>query len=263
METRELCLLATFSQSTQKTDSNEQTSWRWESYIQTSSWMYETRLFVIESHTLLIEQNIEIEREESSSNHLSSKAIETNASWRSIRVRPRQTVQTLRQRFISCAIDSHRCVIADSESCETECTSSKTWAIPKHTEQSKEKMMNVEKKYLSRLWLYSKMNCDCVKWCEICKSSWICEQSESTDKKILAKMIFWKQKRNQEHHQRKFIKRIEINDDWYIQLQRNMRYNLSIYESNQRWRFETLSCLQSRHQNWELNQFASNYYYTK
>ncbi len=68
--------------------------------------MYETRLFVIESHTLLIEQNIEIEREESSSNHLSSKAIETNASWRSIRVRPRQTVQTLRQRFISCAIDS-------------------------------------------------------------------------------------------------------------------------------------------------------------
>lgn len=69
--------------------------------------------------------------------------------------------------------------------------------------------MNIEKEHLNELWFHSEMNSDCVKWCEICESSWICEQFATRNKKIFAKMIFWKQRQNSENHQRRFIKRIE------------------------------------------------------
>jgi len=89
-------------------------------------------------------------------------------------MRPKQIIQTMRQCFVSCSADSCWCVIVDSEQCKTKRTSSKTWAIPKHTEQSEKKMMNIEKEHLSRFRFYSKMNSYCLKWCQICKSSWIC-----------------------------------------------------------------------------------------
>ena len=125
-------------------------------------------------------------------------------------MRPRQTFQTLRQCFISSATDFDWCRIIDPEQCETECTSSKTRPIPKHTKQSEKKMMNIEKKHLNRFQFHSKMNSCCLKWCQICKSSWICEQFEPTHEKIFAKMIFWKQDTNQKYNHKWFIKRIEI-----------------------------------------------------
>ncbi len=169
----ERCLLAIFSHFQQKTESNELISWKQEKSIQRISWMCETKLFVIESHILLIELNIETEQRDSSSNHLLLKAIETNGrqTW----MRPRQTFQTLRQCFVSCSIDFDWCCIIDPEQCQTKRTSSKTRPIPKHTKQSKKTLMNIEKKYLNRFQFHSKMNSCCLKWCQICKSSWICE----------------------------------------------------------------------------------------
>ena len=124
--------------------------------------------------------------------------------------------------------------------------------------------MNIETKHLNKLWFHSEMNSDCVKWCKICKSSWIREQFATTHEKIFVQMIFWKQRSDSENHRERFIKRIEkINDRHNIQLQSNLRHDIFCNESNQRHRFESLSSLQSRHQNWKLNQSACDSYYPK
>jgi len=47
IETSEHCSLATYSHWIQKIELNELISWRWKNYIQTNSWMFETKLFVM------------------------------------------------------------------------------------------------------------------------------------------------------------------------------------------------------------------------
>lgn len=124
-------------------------------------------------------------------------------------MRPRQIIQTLRQCFVCRAVDLERCVIVDSEFCKTKCTSSESRQLPANTKQQKKTLMNIEKKHLNRFQFHSEMNCDCLKWCQICKSSWVCEQFESAYEEIFAKMIFWKQNTDKRHYIQWFIKRIE------------------------------------------------------
>ena len=196
--------------------------------------MLEIKLSAIESLTSWTEWNIEIDWRENSTNHLSLKAIETNG-WRKVRMRPREGGEFMKQCFIGCAIDSHRCSIAYSEQSEAECTSSKKRAIPEHAEQSKEKMMNIEKEHFNRFQFHSKRNGRCWKRCKIRQNSRIREQSQPTYKEILAKMIFREQRWNQKNHQRRFIKRITI--EWQKRL---------LTASNQSEILSTIKCSRLR-----------------